>query len=91
VSLANPVFTGEVAFAIIPRCSFSPGDELMIATDVASHEYMEAATCPLPLSDATWFMENSSGPLEAWWALSGPTLGRSLPEPILRFGRTAST
>ena len=72
VSVANPVFTGDIAFAIIPRCSYSAGDELMIATDVASHEYMEAATCPLPLSRATWFMENASGPLEAWWMLGGP-------------------
>jgi len=74
VSLANPTFTGNVPYAIIPRCSYSPGDELMIATNVASHEYMEAATCPLPLVDGTWFMDNSSGPLEAWWGLSGPAV-----------------
>lgn len=73
-ALANPVFTGNVPFAIIPRCSYSSGDELMIATDVASHEYMEAATCPLPDSDGTWFMSNSTGPLEAWQMLGGPAV-----------------
>ena len=71
-SLANQVFTGEVPFAVIPRCSYTPGDELMIATDVASHEYMEAATDPLPRSAATWFMANRTGPLEAWGKISGP-------------------
>ncbi|HKO48361.1 MAG TPA: hypothetical protein VJV79_11585 [Polyangiaceae bacterium] len=74
VAIANPIFTGNVPYAIIPRCSFSPGDELMIATDVASHEYMEAATCPYPHTDPTWLMDNLSGPLEAWWGLSGPAV-----------------
>jgi len=74
VPLANPIFTGDVSFAIIPRCSFSPGDELEIATDVASHEYMEAATCPLPLSNPSWLMDNDRGPLEAWSILSGPAV-----------------
>src|SRR6478735_2341873 len=74
VVLANPVYSGEIAFVIIPRCSYSPGDEFMIATDVTSHEYMEAATCPFPTTNGTWFMENYSGPLEAWWMLSGPAV-----------------
>jgi hypothetical protein len=73
VALANPVFTGDVAFAIIPRCSFTPGDELMIATDVASHEYMEAATFPRLMADPTWRMDQV-GPLEAWAMLSGPAV-----------------
>jgi hypothetical protein len=74
VSLANPVFTGNVPFVIIPRCSFSPGDELMIATNVASHEYVEAATDPLSLANPAWFMANDSGPLEAWQILTGPEI-----------------
>lgn len=70
-SIANAVFTGEVAFVIIPRCSFSPGDELMIATNVASHEYLEAATDPFRNSNPTWRMDNGVGPLEAWHMLTG--------------------
>lgn len=73
-AISNPVFSGNIHYAIIPRCSFSPGDELQIVTDVASHEYMEAATNPLPLSNPAWAMDNESGPLEAWSMLSGPAV-----------------
>jgi len=74
IPMANPVYTGNVALAIIPRCSYSAGDELMIATDVASHEYMESATCPLPRENPSWIMDNASGALEAWGTLSGPAV-----------------
>lgn len=74
VALANPVFTGNVPVVIVPRCSFSAGDELIIATDVASHEYVESATDPLPLTNPGWVMDNDSGPLEAWQMLSGPAI-----------------
>jgi hypothetical protein len=70
-SIANAVFTGEVPFVVIPRCSFSAGDELMIATDVASHECMEAATDPFGESNPAWQMDNSGGLLEAWQMLTG--------------------
>jgi len=73
-TLSNPVFTGSVPLAIIPRCSYSAGDELMIATDVASHEYMETATTPFPEANPGWIMDNLSGPLEAWSMLSGPAV-----------------
>ena len=71
-SVANAVFTGEVSFVIIPRCSFEAGDELMIATDVASHEYIEAATSPFASSDPAWFLDGKEGQaLEAWQMLNG--------------------
>lgn len=70
----NAVFKGEVPFVILPRCSYSPGDELMIVTDVASHELIEAATNPFPLTNPSWIMDNHSGPLEAWEILSGPAI-----------------
>ncbi|HYQ03678.1 MAG TPA: hypothetical protein VER96_33625 [Polyangiaceae bacterium] len=70
-AIANPVFTGNVPFAIIPRCSFSPGDELMIATNSASHELFEAATNPLS-TDPAWHLDGPDGsPLEAWQILGG--------------------
>lgn len=70
-SIANAVFTGAVPFVVVPRCSFSPGDELTIATDVASHEIIEAATDPLVRSNPAWQMDNASGRLEAWQMLTG--------------------
>jgi hypothetical protein len=71
VSMANSVYLGEVPFVIIPRCSFSAGDELIIATDVASHEYIEAATDPFS-EDPAWFLDGKVGqPLEAWQMLNG--------------------
>jgi hypothetical protein len=70
-SIANPVFTGNVPFVVIPRCSFSPGDELMVATNVASHELFEAATDAQSPSNPAWFMDSASGPLEAWQILTG--------------------
>ena len=70
--IANDVFTGKIPFVVIPRCSFEAGDELMIATNVASHEIIEAATDPLGRSDPAWKMDNISGPLEAWEMLTGP-------------------
>ena len=74
-SVDNPVSTGIVPFTVIPRCSFEAGDELMIATDVASHEYFEAATVPLLTANTGWFMDGTeSGALEAWGMLSGPEL-----------------
>ncbi len=73
-AIANPVFTGEVPFILIPRCSYSPGDELEIATDVASHEYLETATNPFDFTNPGWIMDNASGPLEAWGILSGPAV-----------------
>ncbi len=74
-SLANSVFTGEVPFVIIPRCTYSPDDDpFMIATDVATHEYMETATNPLNTTNPAWIMDNASGPLEAWGILSGPAV-----------------
>lgn len=70
--VSNAMFTGKVPFVIIPRCSFSPGDELEIATDVASHEYVEAATDPLSTSDPAWYLDGKTGqPLEAWQMLNG--------------------
>ncbi|MEI9939898.1 MAG: hypothetical protein WDO69_21980 [Pseudomonadota bacterium] len=69
--VANAAFTGEVPFVVIPRCSFSAGDELMIATDVASHEIIEAATDPFGRTNPAWQMDNASGPLEAWLMLTG--------------------
>jgi hypothetical protein len=70
-SIANSVFTGTVPFIIVPRCSFEPGDELMIATNAASHELFEAATDPFPLTNPAWLMDNGVGPLEAWQMLTG--------------------
>jgi len=70
-SIANAAFTGDVPFVVIPRCSFSPGDELPIATNAASHEIMEAATNPFFRSNPAWQMDSASGPLEAWQMLSG--------------------
>jgi hypothetical protein len=71
-AISNNVFTGKVPFVVIPRCSFSPGDELEIATNVASHEYFEAATDPFSPSNAAWFMDGETGqPLEAWQMLNG--------------------
>jgi hypothetical protein len=71
-AIANPIFTGNVPFAVIPRCSFSPGDELMIATNTASHELFEAATDPLSLTNPAWQLGGWDGtPLEAWQILGG--------------------
>jgi hypothetical protein len=71
-SIANAVFTGKVSFVVIPRCSFEAGDELMIATNVASHEYFEAATSPFASSDPAWFLDGKEGQaLEAWQMLNG--------------------
>jgi len=71
-SIVNPTFTGKVPFAIIPRCSFSSGDELMIATNVASHELMEMATDPYSTANPAWQLDSSDGgPLEAWQMLTG--------------------
>jgi hypothetical protein len=71
-AVSNAVFTGKVPFVIIPRCSFSPGDELEIATDVASHEYAEAATDPFSTSAPAWYLDGKDGqPLEAWQMLNG--------------------
>ncbi len=70
-SMANSVYLGIVPFAIIPRCSYEPGDELIVATNVASHEYLEAATNPFP-TDQAWFLDAQPGtPLEAWQMLTG--------------------
>jgi hypothetical protein len=75
-SIANGVFTGEVPFVVIPRCSFSAGDELTIATNVASHEYIEAATDPLAKSNPAWLLDGKEGqPLEAWQMLNGLEVG----------------
>ena len=71
-SVANAVFTGEVPYVVIARCSFDPGDELIIATDVASHEYIEAATSPFATTNPAWFMDGKDGQaLEAWRMLNG--------------------
>jgi hypothetical protein len=71
VPMANAIFIGTVPFVVVPRCSFSAGDELIVATDVASHEYLEAATDPFS-ADLAWFMDGKAGqPLEAWQMLSG--------------------
>lgn len=71
-SLANPVFTGDVPFAVIPRCSFSAGDELIIATNTASHEFFEAATDPFSMTRPAWQLDGWDGdPLEAWQILGG--------------------
>jgi len=71
-SVANPVFTGSVPFVVIPRCSFSPGDELMIATNVTSHELLEASTDPYALANPAWQLDGwDGGPLEAWQMLNG--------------------
>jgi len=71
-SIANPIFTGKVPFLVIPRCSFSSGDELMIATNVASHELFEAATDPFPSTRPAWQLDGADGkPLEAWQILGG--------------------
>jgi len=74
-NVASSAFTGQAHFVIIPRCSYSPGDELMIATNVATHEYIESATNPL-LDRPAWQMDNGVGqPLEAWGMLDGPDVG----------------
>jgi len=73
-AIANAVFTGSIPFVVVPRCSFSAGDELMIATNVASHEIFEAATDPFPRTNPAWQMDNESGPLEAWLMLTGGEL-----------------
>lgn len=74
-AISNPIFTGEVPFVIVPRCTYSADDDpLMIATNVASHEYIETATDPFNLTNPGWVMDNDSGPLEAWGMLSGPAV-----------------
>src|SRR6185369_12451415 len=69
--VVNALFTGPIAFVVIPRCSYSAGDELMVATNVATHEIIEAATDPFPRSNPAWQMDNANGPLEAWLMLTG--------------------
>jgi hypothetical protein len=62
----------RVAYAVIPRCSFTPGDELMIATNTASHEYVEAATTPFGSVKPGWILDGQDGtPLEPWQMLNG--------------------
>jgi hypothetical protein len=71
-AVSNAVVTGNVPFVVVPRCSFSPGDELEIATNVATHEYLEAATDPLSTSEPAWYLDGKDGqPLEAWQMLNG--------------------
>ena len=71
-AIANPVFTGKVPFVVIPRCSFSSGDEQMIATNAASHELFEAATDPLSSTSPAWQLDGQDGtPLEAWQMVGG--------------------
>jgi len=71
-AIDSPVFTGNVPLVVIPRCSFSPGDELMITTNAASHELFEAATDPLASANPAWQLDAQEGsPLEAWEMLGG--------------------
>jgi len=46
----------------------------MIATNITSHELLEAATTPYPANPA-WHLDGwDGGPLEAWQMLTGPEL-----------------
>jgi hypothetical protein len=61
--------SNPVTFALVPRCSFEPGDEFLLATNAASHELIESATNP---SGQAWYLDGQDGtPLEAWQMLNG--------------------
>ena len=75
VKIESAIFSGDVPFIILPRCTYSADDDpLMIATNVASHEYIETATNPLNSTNPAWAMNNDAGPLEACGMLSGPAI-----------------
>jgi hypothetical protein len=71
VHVSTAGYTGEVAYAVIPRCGGGTYD-LVMATDTASHEYIEGATDPFYWTEPAWRLDPPNGdPLEPWTMLGG--------------------
>jgi hypothetical protein len=59
-----------VTYAVLPRCpsQFSDITQLDTLTGAASHEYIEAATDPMPFANPAWSNADASG---GGWAIAG--------------------